>query len=77
MATVICITCFVVPASAVQTLEEKYDERMAQVSELLLDDGDTVEAVKKLGRATVYISVSDGKNRAVTVWASTKDFRLH
>ena len=72
MATVICITCFVVPASAVQTLEEKYDERMAQVSELLLDDGDTVEAVKKLGRATVYISVSDGKNRAVTVWASTK-----
>lgn len=72
MAAVICATCFVIPASAVQTLEEKYDKRMAQVSELLLNDSDTVEAVKKLGRATVYISVSDGENRAVTVWSSTK-----
>lgn len=72
MAAVICATCFVIPASAVQTLEEKYGERMAQVRELLLDDGDTVAAVKKLGRATVYISVSDGKSRAITVWASTK-----
>lgn len=71
MAVVISVTCLCIPAAA-KTLDESYDERMEQISALIADDSDTVEAVEKLGRAVVYISVSDGESRAVTVWSSTK-----
>lgn len=70
MAMVIGVTCFCIPAAA-KTPGEKYDERMEQIVGLILNDNDAVGAVERLGRAVVYISVSDGESRAHTVWSST------
>lgn len=57
---------FTVPASAAAKTEERYDRRMAQLVRLLERDGD---AVGESENPAVFLSVSDGTSRAVTVYA--------
>ncbi len=59
-------------ADATTTLDAKYERKMKLVSELLLNDTKTLEKAASIGRYAVYISVSNGKQQAVTLNASVK-----
>lgn len=72
LAAVITVTGLTVPAFAAvkAETEERYDVRMAQLTRRLEQDDDVVKAAEENGSA-VFLSVSDGKSRAVTFSAKT------
>lgn len=71
LALVMVVTSLCIPVFADTELAERYDLRMAQLTELLEQDKDTLEAVEKVGKAVAFLSVSDGTRRAVTVYSRT------
>ncbi|MBQ8410896.1 MAG: hypothetical protein IJX15_04085 [Ruminiclostridium sp.] len=75
LALVMLIPCININAyaDAVTTLDAKYERKMKLVSELLMKDEKTLKKVEELGRAVVYISVSNGRQQAVTVSSSMKN----
>lgn len=69
----IVLPCFCVNTSAQSAfLDSRYETKMRQVTEMLMNDKITLDKVAKLDRCVVYISVSDTSQQAVTVTASTK-----
>lgn len=70
LAAVITVTGLAVPVFAANKAdtEERYDVRMAQLTRLLEQDEDAVRAADK---NAVFLSVSNGKSRAVTFYAKT------
>lgn len=73
LAIAVILPCFCINASAISpALEARYEEKMELVTELLMEDEKTIEKVQEVGRAVVFISVSDSKRQAVTVYSSTK-----
>lgn len=72
LAAVITVTGLTVPvfAAVKADMEERYDVRMAQLTRRLEQDDDVVKAAEENGSA-VFLSVSDGKSRAVTFSAKT------
>lgn len=73
LAIAVILPCFCINASATSAaLEARYEQKMELVTELLMEDGKTIEKVQEVGRAVVFISVSDSKKQAVTVYSSTK-----
>lgn len=68
LAAVIAVTGLAVPVFAANKAdtEERYDVRMAQLTRLLEQDGDTAKAADK---NAVFLSVSNGKSRAATFYA--------
>ena len=64
---------FSVPASAAQALGNLYVNRTTLLTNMLMKDTDTIAAVKEMGRAVVFFSVSDGKTRAKVYSSQAKD----
>lgn len=59
-------------ADAASAMDARYERKMTLVTELLMEDTKTLEAVEAADRTVVFISVSDTVNQAVTVCTSTK-----
>lgn len=72
LTLIMIIPCFNISAhaDAITTLDAKYERKMSLVTELLMKDKKTLEKVEELGKAIVYISVSNGKQQALTVSSS-------
>lgn len=70
LAAVITVTGLTVPAFAAKKAdtEERYNVRMAQLTRRLEQDADVAKAAEK---NAVFLSVSDGKSRAVTFSAKS------
>lgn len=69
------LPCFMVNASAAdyakEMMDKRYRLRYEPVYEMLIEDTDTVKKAEKLDRKVVFISVSDGKLQAKTVWGTS------
>lgn len=73
LAIAILLPCLCTDVSAQSSiLGRKYDRRAELLTELLMEDEKTLEKIEELDRATVFISVSDSYNQAVTVYSSAK-----
>ena len=71
----ILLPCLGVTASAdaaSDRMSRRYELKYQLVYDLLMEDTKTLEAVGKLDRKVVFISVSDGKQQAKTVWSTGK-----
>lgn len=73
LALVMVVTSLCVPVFADTEMAERYDRRMAQLTELLEQDKSTLAAVEEVGKAVAFLSVSDGTSRAVTVYTRTNN----
>lgn len=64
-AAVITAGCVLTaPSGAASLLDRQYKQRLSAVTQALKNDEKTLKAVDKYGRATVFLSVSDGKSKA-------------
>lgn len=73
------LPCFAVTASAntasgfaEKMMDSRYQVRYEAVYDLLMADTKTLDKAEKLDRKVVFISVSDGKQQAKTVWGTGK-----
>ena len=70
------LPCFAVSASAAdyakEMMDTRYKLRYEPVCEMLMEDSETLKKVEKLDKKVVFISVSDGKQQAKTVWGTSK-----
>ncbi|MBQ9385045.1 MAG: hypothetical protein IJT87_12520 [Ruminiclostridium sp.] len=72
-AIIVVSGVFSVPAGAARALGNLYVNRATLLTDMLLKDTETLEAVKTMGRAVVFFSVSDGKTRAKVFQTQAKD----
>ncbi len=75
LSVAILLPCLAVTASAdaaSDRLAARYKIRYECVYDALMSDTKTIEAVEELSKKIVFISVSDGKNQAKTVWGTGK-----
>lgn len=75
LSLAILLPCLGITASANTSsvaMDGRYEVRYKSVYELLMADTETLEGVEKLDRKVVFISVSDGKQQAKTVWGTGK-----
>lgn len=73
-AAVITAGCVLsAPANAESLLDRQYKQRLLTVTQALRNDEDAMNAVSALGKAVVFLSVSDGKSKAKVSEASAED----
>lgn len=73
LAITMILPLFNINVSAENTiLSRKYDRKTAALTNLLMEDEKTLEKIEALEKAIVFISVSNGYEKAVTVYGTGK-----